>query len=474
MQIYSSLNILANKICGKNNLADNNGQKSVTNACHTLCSPQSIPFYGLHNVNKLQSANNYLQKAKTESGKDENDLTLADFDLDKLDGIQQGIGVFKGLSMKEIAFASQNVLGLSVNHGCSSNCAHCFANAVPQHYKPDSDMINRVSYEDFNSYMGGYSKLNKRLGFNSLKIDENLSPYFAMFGDSDCIEMQMKDKNGKIYDFTDANEIAHKTTGRLGLFDTAGWNPKDKRYQDRAEKIVKYFSKPENYDKMCQIDISVNPFHSLNTRSIELKNEGNDKASQKFRDFYTDRMANAIYTFTPLMDKKNFHCISRAMEDSPKSVEGYQKKDLKELSDEIIAKVENKYNDDFNGEQKYIKSPEQINKYLGKLNYELKDRVRGIDPEGRAEKLFVKDEEVQKAIKKDKIESIEEFPDFTKDLKENAKESFRDIDLNGKVYINGLPTEIQFNFDNKNKKTHGDIEDYNGRLITKEMVKKAY
>ena len=58
-------------------------------------------------------------------------FNLWDFDLNKLEGIQNGIKVFKNMSMKEIAFFLTTVAEFATLRGCYNNCAHCYADAKP-------------------------------------------------------------------------------------------------------------------------------------------------------------------------------------------------------------------------------------------------------------------------------------------------------------------------------------------------------
>jgi len=476
MKIYPVQNSSCNRRNNLSNAVDKNSRNLIVS--NPLVS--NVAFWGNPSSTDFQSAKRYLDETKAKLGIANEDLSLKNFDLEKLNGIQKGIKVFDGLSMKQIAFVSNNLLGLSVNHGCSSMCAHCYLEAVPQYFKEDSNMINKIDFEDFHSFMGGYEKLNKRLGFNALKTE--LSPYFCMFGDSDCIDMEMKDKSGKIYDFTYANDVAYKSTQRLGLFDTAGWYPKNKKLQERAEKIVKYFSEEKNSNKVIQIAVSFNPFHALNERSINLKNKGDFEGSKKFRELYVDRMVNVFYTFTPVIENEKFHCMSRSMLDSPNNPDGFQKKDLEQLADEVLAKLEKKYEEDYSGDKKYIKTPEQAQRCLSKLNNELKLQIREIGPEGRAENLYKNNAEVQEFIRKNKIEGEEELRAFSENLVLKLEDSFSDVDMNGKVYFLSscashpvaLPTELQLNFKNKHKKTISDEADFGGKKITKEMIDRVF
>ena len=51
--------------------------------------------------------------------------------INKLEGIQHGIKVFKNMSIKEIAFFLSTIAEFATLRGCYNNCAHCYADAKP-------------------------------------------------------------------------------------------------------------------------------------------------------------------------------------------------------------------------------------------------------------------------------------------------------------------------------------------------------
>ena len=70
---------------------------------------------------------------------------LYNCNLDKLDGIQEGLKTFKGLSMKQIAFALTDLHSINMVRGCINHCLHCYANAQP--------FITRAPFESFKQIM---------------------------------------------------------------------------------------------------------------------------------------------------------------------------------------------------------------------------------------------------------------------------------------------------------------------------------
>ena len=113
---------------------------------------------------KFFAAQSYLNVAKQKYNKVKN-LDLYMFNLNKLDGIQEGINVFNGLNMKEIAFVADTIAEIPVNRGCRNICAHCYANAKAP-VKETANTINKMSWNDFTSLTDGFEELNKRVGFS--------------------------------------------------------------------------------------------------------------------------------------------------------------------------------------------------------------------------------------------------------------------------------------------------------------------
>lgn len=360
--------------------------------------------------------------------------------LNNLDGIQKDIKVFHDFSIKEIKFLVQNLSVIMVHRGCSNRCSHCAANAIPQHFSKDSEMISSMSWDDYNLLMDGINKLNSRLEFNVFNCNDN--DHISLFHDADCIELEMRDKRGKVYDFTDAHMALFDATHKLSLFDTSGWYPKSEKMQKRAEKIVSYLS--NNRQKFDQINISINPFHALLEKSNELAKSNDFNEAGRYRSLYTDRMANAIFTFTPLVEKNNFHFISRAKSDDS----CHSGEVLTDLKSEILKKLEDLYKQDFSTSKRFIQDESQITEKITVVAKKL-DKNEEIRNLGRAENLFVISP--QKEHKDILVDKNTFFDDLKNQLAETA------IDANGKIYATNsylmAPTNLKLNFSNRNKST---------------------
>ena len=398
-------------------------------------------------------------------------IDFLNLNLDKLEGIQEGIKVFEGLSIKEIAFLYKDLINILAYRGCSNRCAHCYANAIPLHIpKKDKSMIKKMAVEDFKLLVNGMQELNKRLGFDPLS-DQKFSMSF--FEDADSIELEMIDKTGKIYDFVDIYEIFKGTTKHKILFDTSGWTPKNQKYQLRAEKLVKYLS--ENDSGNLKVSISLNPFHALNVKSQEFIQSGDLENAAKYKEFYTERMANAIFTFTPLLMKNKLDFIVRSMGRSTE-VPGFGKENLRELLNDIFKNVEEKYIKDYNSNRKYIKNEIQMEELLERMKAKCL-RFASIKPFGRARILFNKRPGLSGNVyyPNEIPANILEFINYQKKEHNNIKKI---LDVNGKIYITDfeftLPTEIQLNFENKAKHVPplGNLVD--DFTITKKMIKENF
>lgn len=388
-------------------------------------------------------------------------------DYDKLDGIQSGIPVFEGLNIAQIVFLSRRLSSVMVTRGCKNNCVHCFADAkAPMHLKTEDDKktkINKISYDDFSSLTKGFKELNKRLGGTLFKQSAD---YQALFYDSDSIDTLLIDKKGKIHDYIDLAEQLYKATGVPQIFDTAGWSPKDKNAQNRAEKYAKYFSKPKHMEMMRSFNVSLNPFHAMNARYVEYIKSDPQRAN-KFRELYTDRMANVIYTFTPLLLDPKFSFLTRAMDNN--GHEGYSKEDLAELIDEISSKLLKLYEKDLASDKKFVKDFGDVFDMINIFELKSQDISTLRVAQGRIEKLLKKDDDMFVGKK----ENFEKFDTAQKAL--HSKDFEAIIDSNGKVYLTDFvmtyPTDIQMNFKNKDKTTAPIAPDLQDEIINKEMIK---
>ena len=410
---------------------------------------------------KYFAAKTYLCMAK-QAYKKVKTLDLYMFDLNKLDGIQEGINVFKGLNMKEIAFVADTVAEITVNRGCRNICAHCYASAKAP-IKETANQINKMSWNDFTSLTDGFEELNKRVGFPVVVQKKNKHAMAIPFHDADCSSIILKDNEGKEHDFIDIAERLDKAFHLPVLFDTAGWNIQDVKAQKRMEKYVEYYSKPENFKKLEGFNLSVNPFHTMYAKSLELKQNRKPELAEKLYDLYTTRMANVLFTLTPLQKNPNFEFIARSAANDSKVPKGFKEKDLRVLYMDILEKVNNLYKKDMKSAQKVVKNEDEAFGYFNNYYKRLENISPTIGMSARAEKFVDKNDEIAKFGERRKqqnikdIQSLKRIKDLRKLNKDMNNHFYGIIDANGDYYLTtfhtSFPTEIKFNFENKGKRT---------------------
>ncbi|MBQ1611842.1 MAG: hypothetical protein II085_00025 [Alphaproteobacteria bacterium] len=278
--------------------------------------------------------------------------------------------------------------------------------------------------------------------------------------------------------YADLAKMLYDVTERKILFDTAGWNLNDKNTQKRMEDLVQKVVSTNDYD-FIKFYISVNPFHSIYNKSVELFEQKDYENAKRLREIYTDRMANVIFTFSPLIGKTNsadktpqLEFLFRALFNETE-LEGYQRWNLEMLRNEIYDKLEKLYLDDLkSGNPKVVKSEEQLKEYQDYFDenflYKHIDLVN-ICNEKLINKLKLNDVSAgeQEIAEKYTFKSANVGKDF----------QYGKIDLNGKFYmtnyIETYPTDIVLNYENKEKQTAPIKPNLReDEVITKEMIEK--
>ena len=374
------------------------------------------------------------------------------FDLEKLNGLQYGIELFEsngrydGMTMKEIAYTLGD-LSVLLNRGCKNNCSHCYINALP---KSKLSGTTSFTYEDFKKLLAGISELKSRVEKNGVELV--LPEIRTLFNDSDCIDIEISDKKGKKYDIVDCFDLIRqypnlKTTG---LFDTSGWNTCSEVHQKRGKKLVKYILDTYN-DKSIKnkpvqtVLVSINPFHSLYQKYINLKDKRPGEASV-YKDLYINRIANTLYTFSPLLDVKDFKLTTNitVLNSNP----NYDDKVMNGLIDEILSKLGKLY--DTKGVSKELKEHylEEYNNNMRKPLRISNALFRPIEPYGRAKNIIPANELIDTKEYGQQIKSLLLKPPYL-----NGAE--KTVNPNGQIVIleKGLsfPTDIHLNLSQSNK-----------------------
>lgn len=424
--------------------------------------------------NDTESIRKYLKKRKLTLEREWVSYKALDSeDFKNIEGIQKGIKIFDNLSIQQIAFMAATLLEITLQRGCNNMCVHCYAKAMPPSYQKSDNKINKIDFEDFKSFCDGFKELNKRLGFNIFK--ESRNSYKTLFHDSDASKIFLQDQNGKIYDYLDLSRMVHETTDDIVIFDTAGWNIQDTKTQARMEKMVEKAINSDEYDFM-EFNVSINPFNALYSRSLKHRLENNTEKEKKFRDIYTTRMANVLFTFSPLIDKKSkssgenrLNFIARALPDETKEAYGYCVTDLSCLYKEVLHKLEKMYQEDLKKTHpKTIKNEKQIKENIEFLTKALNNAETNLGINGRLADIITNPQNDLYRYSKlseynDPATAAEEF-------------NFGILDINGKYYVLNFyetyKTDIQLNYNNKNKKTADISPNLRKKTITKNILNK--
>ncbi len=426
-------------------------------------------------------------------------IDLQNYNMEKIEGIQRGISIFEGLSVPEIAFMFEDLHAIAVKRGCSNQCLHCYADAKPARENHDN-YISRMPFEDFEEVVAGIKELKNRIGFSPVKYHRQ--NYTDLFYDADCMEISLFDKEGKEHDFTELNDMLHDALDTTSVFDTAGWNPNNKKMQERAEKYVKYFNDLDVLEKMHQINLSISPFNPMYVKAIDLgfkpsdynvkhqpwhpENSGAELSSgEKLYNIYINRMANMLMTFSPLLGEKKFSVIARPVENFEKNMKYHTKDDYFIIKNQILETLNEKLIMDFKGEQKYVKNATYIQSCLFSYSELLNTVDTDLIMSGRFEQLYkAKNPNVTQDFIDEVFDPISEYREnfvdlkITGNLKELDKKFLKMIDANGKLYLydgfRTIPTEIALNIPSKDKDTpllSSSMEDF---VVTTEMVKDYY
>ncbi|CDC19578.1 unknown [Clostridium sp. CAG:306] len=384
------------------------------------------------------------------------------------------------MSLKQIAFAAKDMQVLTDKQGCYNNCVHCYP-AARKPVKQKGGFVNSILFEDLKTYTDSYIELKDRTGINFFQTtDKKQVPYQSLFYDADAIDIAVNDLNGNIHDFPELNKMLYKATGKKGVFDTSGWNPKSRVHQERAQKIVEYYKNPKHADELYQFNLSVNPFHSIYAKSVELKEKGYDKLSEKLYKIYVDRISNALFTFIPLMNNSNFSVILRAFKNDVPNMKDFNEDAISKLVDDILSSFYDKCKSDMLNNKQVITSSDNLGDVMNLAVKNLKYISTNIISGEKIKHLFFKRNPDKSDFEFYKFFStpltLSECFDRLKKWNSYEKAAVnyqKIIDSTGKVYLSDnyriIPTDIQFNFVNKEKKTGGFsmTEDF---IVTKEMI----
>lgn len=376
---------------------------------------------------------------------------LHHIDYSKLEGVQKNIEVFNGLSAKQIIKNIADLVYVPLVRGCANKCSHCFLSAEPP--------IVRSSFDDFTNLVDGIRQLNKNLGVNAhWWRNLNNRKYVSIFYDSDGSQIYLQGKGGSIHEFPELNKMLSGVTGIKGIFDTAGWSVRDKKTQARMERLVDYYSNTKNcVSEIHAINISINPFHSIYTKSLEYAKDGDFISSERLKQVYINRMANALFTFSPLFNSGDASIILRCFDDSVKGDQyfGVRHKDFAPVLDSIYKKFSELMLADLHGEQKNIKTKKDMIFANSIVQSDLMFCDTDLAYSGKILNYVGKDLKVQNSVHDIAAMSQSELSDYI------DKKTYSVIDLNGKIYransYHSFDTGVQLNYK--------DFHDYNINFV---------
>ena len=248
------------------------------------------------NADKLDSSRNFEKKQlqPVNSSKISFKGRLHVDDLISLEGIQNGLESFKGLNIKQVLTTLQNLTIIPLESFCNIGCLHCSEDAKPKQL----GKLNSYLWDDYKVFMSDIKQLTKKIEkvpkfyYSSREI---LNKHMILFLKANPISMKILDSKGEPHGLTEAVDECYDAIGKPVEIVIAPWNKEDIWTQKQAEIFNKY-ARGNSY-KLSQekSHLSVNLFHPLMAKSIELE-KIDPKASQKFRNIYIDRVINALIT----------------------------------------------------------------------------------------------------------------------------------------------------------------------------------
>ncbi len=443
-------------------------QTTVTTGCSPVFKGNILT--AVRDINRFIKAKCYADSFFLASKTFETPFILREFSMEPFEGLQYGIKVFKGLSMKEIQYLLENLHVIAVKRGCTNMCGYCYADARPSK--------TEMSFEDFSSIANGFKKLRKRfhgldLFGGKLTVDDPIYKTTELFYDADCMNIILKDKNGKSHDFTELSSKVYNDIGRLTVFDTSGWYYKNPVLQKRAEKYAAHFAKPENMKQLKAFNLSFNPFNASYIASVKAQRNGERQKAARLRDRFTSNIANALVTFTPLFKYPEFNVLTRSLPARTKNAGEFDTNVMLELIMEVMSKVCSLYLEDLKGANKYVSSQRDVDNALEILFSKLDYIDTSLNSTGRM-KEFLKEFNIKLDIQEyDKM-----VPRIIDDLQDNGRYhkyiALRLIDTDGKIYHMNyamfIPTDLRLNIDNKNIRPPTLANLVDNYTLTKEVL----
>ena len=351
------------------------------------------------------------------------EFPLTKMDLNALEGVQYGIGVFKGDTLPDIALISKRFETVNFFRGCKWGCLHCLKNAKAP--KPGKES---VLFEDLKKLASGFRILSERLGFNVL----NGNHYISIVDDSNPFDLPINGLTRK-YDAVDGIEVLFKNLKIPALVVTSGIDTTNKKSESFSSKVAKKLNKTvtKNPDMVKKGEIAINPCLRVND--------------------YTGRMAKTLAIFLDLFKIEKAKIIYRH---TAGSYPEYDFNAAKKLYEEIFKKLQNITGYSLEGISEL--NPKYVTAF---------DRSHLIEPSGRGRRFF--DYERNGALQKDLNQDYMNWENLSETEKKDflLDNSLKGIDIDGSVYATIrscarsestpieliVPTGIKLNYVNKEK-----------------------
>ena len=379
---------------------------------------------------------------------------LCNCNPEKLEGIQEGLKTFEGLSMKQIMIALTDLHSINLVSGCTRHCLHCYANAQP--------FLKRSSFEDLVQICSDIKELTNRTGAKS--CHHHGDGYIDISFDADALDCHLFDKDGKKHDYVDIAKLIYSSTGYKPVFDTNGWDTSEK--QKIAEEYVKKLLEDENYKNFYQINISINPFNPKYVKALKSGYPIEDLYSQiniildedvtntqsipedlrKAQELYTKYVKNTVntlLTFKPLVKTGKLNLIIRTLGNEITNMDGYKTDDfvktlrdiykelcLRQMFGDLSEKELKSFEKMLSSINNRMFSSGRMEKFYKVMNHGSLDNIEQIDSERTASK--------------ERLEKIKS----TKKLSAAKLRFLKMISSDGKVYLYDnysiIPTDVQF------------------------------
>lgn len=427
------------------------------------CKGDTVSFK--KNIQKSQNTNisyeNFKKAQKLAKNLSQNEFfSLERKSLKHLDGIQYGLKTFEKLSIEEIYFllSEMDELTIPITRDCSGMCSACNVNGRPAEFdKPEQ--LRKIDFDDFKNLTQDLKTIAKRLNLNYFdhtvqKKIKNFSltfPSNSLFYDSDGKDIWLKDSKDKIHEFPELNKSVYKATGLPGLFDTAGWARTNTKVQKRMEDLAKYYSDPKHEKEIDQINISINTYHGIVEKANQYLQKGDTENYERLLNIYAKNIANALYTFTPLVGKEFYGIMTKSVDNKEsETFDNYKPIVLMDIIAKTFVHLKALYQNDLdNKNYKFVKNEDDMHELCYKQMQMINDIDTKLTPSAK--------NNIFSEIGKDKINYLKDSPNLTyKDILENLNGNIL-IDVNGQVYLSNdaelFKTDIQLNFKNKDKQT---------------------